>query len=192
MTTATISYNDGKVYLECDGNPVVITIDYEGVVEATSMLPNGFIIQEKNNRIIIIRLVADQFPELLFEYKGSFKIKKTDLYNNTIRITALSKTKTHQFYRIQDNWNQLNSSWSEYYDDYYFGQIRTRKTNIVTKGLSSTSGGLALKDGTAYYGDVHLHSNGIFMTGGEHNEDSEMLYKKRRKRLIKKGITREI
>jgi hypothetical protein len=191
MTTATITYNDGKVYFECDGNPLAIMMQYEGRIDAKSLLPNGFIIQEKNNRIMILRLCSTQFPEVLFEYIGNFKIKRTDLYDNKNRITATSSTKTDQFYRIQDNWSQLNSTWSEYGDYYGNGQTSKIKTDIVTNNLKSTSGELFLKDGTAYYGDIHFHSNGTFMTGGEHNEDSQILYRKK-KRIIKNGIARKI
>ena len=55
MTKAKITYFDGKVYLECDGNPLAIKISYEGIFNAKSLLPNGFIIQEKNQTIIILK-----------------------------------------------------------------------------------------------------------------------------------------
>lgn len=195
MTTAKITYNDGKVHLECDGEPLAITIEYDGIIEAKSLLPNGFIIQEKRNKIMILRLCKKKFPKILFEYVGRFRIKKTDLYDINNKITALSTKKTDQFYRIKDNWEELNSNWGVYSDLYYHKGDRTSalfsKTDIVTNNLKSTSGNLFLKDGTAYYGDVHLHSNGTFMTGGEHNEDSKILYKKK-KRIIKNGIARKI
>ena len=191
MTKAKITYIDGKVHLECDGNPLAIKINYEGVIEAKSLLPNGFIIQEKNQTIIILRLVNTQFPEALFEYKGNFKIKRSDLYDRRNRITALSTTKTDQFYRIKDTWNQLNSKWNEYSSHYRYLETYKRRTNIVTNNLKSTSGNLFLKDGATYTGDVHFHSGGTFMTGAEHSEDSQKLYRKK-KRFIKNGIARKI
>tara|TARA_R100000664_G_C2757384_1_gene145601 strand:- start:2040 stop:2618 length:579 start_codon:yes stop_codon:yes gene_type:complete len=192
MTSATITYNDGAVYLECDGNPLVIKISYEGKISAESALPSGFIIQEKNNVMLIIRMVDVQFPEHLFNYVGSFKIKRADLYNKEMRITANFKTNTHYFYKIRDNWEQMNSQWSEYYEGYEYGQSEKRRTDIVTNNLESKSGSLVLKDGTPYYGDVHFHSNGRFMTGAKHNKDSKLLYKKKKKRIIKNGIARKI
>tara|TARA_Y100001963_G_C6747534_1_gene432405 strand:- start:24 stop:617 length:594 start_codon:yes stop_codon:yes gene_type:complete len=197
MTKAKITYFDGKVYLECDGNPLAIKISYEGIFNAKSLLPNGFIIQEKNQTIIILRLVNEEFPEALFEYSGRFRIKRADLYDRTNRITALSVEKTHRFYRVQDKWGELNSFWDEYSDDYsyYDSSVRfssrKRNTDIVTNNLESKSGKLFLKDGTPYYGGVHLHSNGTFMTGGEHSEDSQKLYRKKKK-FIKNGIARKI
>ena len=82
MTTAKITYNDGQVRLECDGNPLAIMIHYEGIIQATSNLPQGFIIKETKNRIMILRLSDQSFPEVLFEYEGRFKIIRSDLYNN--------------------------------------------------------------------------------------------------------------
>tara|TARA_R100001594_G_scaffold24520_1_gene48057 strand:+ start:5221 stop:5832 length:612 start_codon:yes stop_codon:yes gene_type:complete len=203
MTTAEITYNDGGVYLQCDGNPFVIMIRYEGVIDAESVLPNGFLIQEKNNIMAIIRLTTQEFPEHLFNYTGNFKIKKADLYDTQIKITATFKTNTHHFYRLRDNWDQLNSEWDSYTSDYdYFPEIisnegqsksfSANKTDIVTNNLQSTSGKLSLKDGTPYYGDIHFHSNGMFMTGAKHTEDSEVLYKRKKKRIIKNGIARKL
>ena len=157
MTNAKITYNDGQVHLECDGNPLAIMIHYEGLIEATSNLPEGFIIKESKKRIIILRL----------------------------------STKTDQFYRIKDKWNELNSTWSEYGSYYGYLSTAKRKTDIVTNNLKATSGNLFLKDGTIYYGDVHFHSDGTFMTGGVHNEDSQTLYRKK-KRFIKNGIARKL
>ena len=191
MTTAKITYNDGQVRLECDGNPLAIMIHYEGIIQATSNLPQGFIIKETKNRIMILRLSDQPFPEVLFEYEGSFKIIRSDLYNNRNRITALSTKKTDQYYRIKDKYTELNSKWVEYGDTYTYGDIGKRKTDIVTNNLRTTSGNLFLKDGTAYYGDVHFHSDGTFMTGGVHNEDSQTLYRKKKK-FIKNGIARKI
>lgn len=191
MTKAKITYNDGQVRLECDGNPLVIMIHYEGIIQATSNLPQGFIVSENKKRIVILRLSDKQFPEVLFEYEGRFKIIRSDLYNNRNRITALSTKKTDQYYRIKDKYTELNSKWVEYGDTYTYGDISKRKTDIVTNNLRATSGNLFLKDGTAYYGDVHFHSDGTFMTGGVHNEDSQILYRKKKK-FIKNGIARKL
>jgi len=191
MTTAKITYNDGQVRLESDGNPLAIMIHYEGIIQATSNLPQGFIIKESKKRIMILRLSEQPFPEVLFEYEGRFKIIRSDLYNNRNRITALSTKKTDQYYRIKDKYTELNSKWTEYGDTYTYGDIGKRKTDIVTNNLRTTSGNLFLKDGTAYYGDVHFHSDGTFMTGGVHNEDSQILYRKKKK-FIKNGIARKI
>ena len=150
-----------------------------------------FIIKETKNRIMILRLSDQPFPEVLFEYEGRFKIIKSDLYNNRNRITALSTKKTDQYYRIKDKYTELNSKWVEYGDTYTYGDISKRKTDIVTNNLRTTSGNLFLKDGTAYYGDIHFHSDGTFMTGGVHNEDSQRLYRKKKK-FIKNGIARKI
>ena len=191
MTKAKITYNDGQVRLECDGNPLIIMINYEGIIQATSNLPQGFIIKETKNRIMILRLSDQPFPKVLFEYEGRFKIIRSDLYNNRNRITALSTKKTDQYYRIKDKYTELNSKWVEYGDTYTYGDISKRKTDIVTNNLRATSGNLFLKDGTAYYGDVHFHSDGTFMTGGVHNEDSQILYRKKKK-FIKNGIARKL
>ena len=191
MTSGTISYYDGNVYLESDGNPYAIDITYKGKIKGESKMPDGFLVQEKNNRILILRISDKQFPELLLSYNGNFKVLRADLYSETSRVTASLNANIHYPNRMSDNWNQLNSKWQEYGDSYFYGDPTTRKrTDIVTNNLKSTSGNLATKNGEEYYGDVHFHSEGYFMTGGVHTKDSVRLYHKNKKRIVKRKVIR--
>ena len=191
MTTGKISYYDGNVYFEADGNPYAIDIIYKGKINAESMLPNGFLIQEKNNRILILRMSHAQMPELLFTYTGEFRIRKADLYTENSRINASLDTNLHYPNRLSDNWVQLNSTWGEYSDEYAYGDpLNKKRTDIVTNNIESTSGALVLKDGTPYLGGVHFHSEGYFMTGSHHTKDSVRLYHKNKKRIVKRKVIR--
>ena len=191
MTTGQIDYRDGNVTLESDGNPFVVDIFYQGRIEAVSQLPSGFMIVEKKNRIFILRISDTQFPNLLFTYNGYFKIKQVSLYSETSKINADVSTLIHTPEKIEDNYSQLNSKWGEYSDSYFYGeQAPSKKTDIVTNNLKTTSGNLTFRDGTKYYGDVHFHSEGYFMTGATHNEDSVRLYEVNKKTIVKKKIIR--
>tara|TARA_Y100000590_G_C15738963_1_gene1019560 strand:- start:896 stop:1501 length:606 start_codon:yes stop_codon:yes gene_type:complete len=191
MTSGTISYYDGNIYLESDGNPYAVDITYKGKIKGESMLPDGFLIQEKNNRIFILRLSDKEFPNLLFSYNGNFKILKADLYSKTSRVTASLSANINEYNKITDSWSQLNSKWEEYGDSYYYGDSVTRKrTDIITNNLKSVSGNLVDKNGEEYYGDVHFHSEGYFMTGGVHTKDSVRLYHKNKKRIVKRKVIR--
>ena len=56
----------------------------------------------------------------------------------------------------------------------------------MQNNLTTDTGNLFLRDGTAYMGDYHLYSSGRAMSGKEYSEDSEVLYRKKRKIRIKK------
>ena len=189
MTHATISYYDGNVYLESDGNPIAIEIYYKGKISGSSSMPSGFLIFAKNGKIIIIRLEDKPFPEFLFKYSGALKIKRAMVYGATERVAASISWVDHRWRYMKDHkWDLATSSWEKYSaEDVVLGSkvasnaISKIKTKIITNNIKSTSGNLVLKNGTPYYGDVHFHSDGYFMTGSVLTKDSKRLY-------IKKGI----
>ena len=75
ITQAKISYYSGELYLKTNGNPLLVDISYKGKIVAESNMPDGCIVLEKSNRIIIMRFNSNQMPEHIFTYRGNFKIK---------------------------------------------------------------------------------------------------------------------
>ena len=186
MTHATLTYYDGNVYLKTDGNPLAVEIDYKGLFNGESSLPNGFILTGNKGKILIIRMVDQQFPESLFSYLGEFSPKKVVLYQKDFKLTGKIDTPDYRWAYMSkstNNWNLETSYWQSFrqtstgnFDDNV--PIGKNKTNIITNNIKSVSGNLVTRDGKPYYGDVHYHSAGYFMTGGTHSEDSVRLYRK--------------
>ena len=191
MTTGKIDYRNGEVTYESDGNPFVIDIFYEGKIKALSNLGDKFLITEKKNRIFILRLANVEFPEKLFTYNGKFKINKVFMYEENLKVTAEVTSLIHHYDKLNANYTNLHNEWNDYQDEYRYGEdVFRKKTDIVTNNLKTVSGNLVLADGTQYIGDVHFHSEGYFMTGAEHNEDSVRLYEINKKRIVKNKIIR--
>ena len=188
LTTATAKYYSGNLYIEKDGEAIAVDIHYIGIISGTSNLPQGYMIADNNERMLILRMTEDSMPEHILSYEGEFILKRVELYNvNNKKITASIETFSAKHNEISDTWSQLNSNWVEYTGEHYYGQsYRGKKSNIVQNNLTTDTGNLFLRDGTAYMGDYHLYSSGRAMSGKEYSEDSEVLYRKKRKIRIKK------
>ena len=199
MTYATLKIYDGNVFLETDGNPSVVEITYKGKFDAKSNLPDGFIQMAGKERLLILRLSDKEFPENLFSYNGYFEAEKVVLYKDKTRLTGNIEVPDSRWNYLSKStspenfWNISNGFWQNYSDYRHYGGVEAierklngRFTDIVTNSIKSVSGNLVTKDGEPYYGDVHYHSAGYFMTGGVHNEDSVRLYTKNRIRITRR------
>jgi len=195
MTNATLEVYDGGVSLKVNGNPVVVEILYKGRFEGKSVLPNGFVFIGNKGRILILRTVDQQFPELLFTYKGEFSPIKSSLYEKDLRITAKINVPNYKWQyqsKSENTWNLETSTWQSYRNNFnqevepIQRKVDGGFADIVTNNIKSVSGNLVTKDGEPYYGDVHFHSGGYFMTGGVHNEDSVRLYRKNGIRITRR------
>ena len=187
MTHATLKIYGGSVYLETDGNPLVVEIRYKGVFKGESNLPNGFIMTGNKGKILIIRMVSQPFPEDLFSYSGGFNAKRVVLYENNLKLTGKIEVATNRWGTLLEDtntWNSETTNWQNYADSRYYSQeigpprLNKKHSYIVTNNIKSVSGNLVTKDGEPYYGDVHYHSDGYFMTGVSYSEDSARLYTK--------------
>ena len=193
MTHATLKTYNGNVTLTTDGNPLVVEITYKGSFGGISDLPNGFILTGGRGKILIIRMVDQEFPENLFSYSGSFLAKKVVLYEKKVKLTGKVEVITNRWQTLlaeTNTWEAEGGTWQNYGDNRIAGKHndlpkppRTQISNIMTNNIKSVSGNLITKDGEPYYGDVHYHSAGYFMTGGTHSEDSVRLYRKNRIRI---------
>tara|TARA_R100000808_G_scaffold24997_1_gene60305 strand:- start:1102 stop:1707 length:606 start_codon:yes stop_codon:yes gene_type:complete len=197
MTNATLKVYGGDVSLNVDGNPLAVEILYRGVFEGESKLPNGFLSTGNKGRIIIIRMTQQQFPESLFSYRGEFSPKRITVYKENFKLVGKIDVPSYKWQhqtKTTNTWNSESSNWQNYYEQNPNNLWQTdaeaikRKadggfTEIITNNIKSVSGNLVTKDGEPYYGDVHFHSGGYFMTGATHSEESVRLYRKNRIRI---------
>ena len=193
---AIISLYDGGMYLNSPFNPVVVDISYEGRIEAESALPSGFLITERNIRIMILRLSNNEMPDEIFSYIGDFKITRARAYKSDGSSVYASVDKiSHKYRDVSDNWNQLNNNWVLYgsgdnfrtiENDNYTRVITSRKSKIITNNLHTDSiGNLYLSEGRVYKGDVNYDSSYGFYTGSSRKRESTPL-KRLRKRIVSK------
>ena len=188
MTHATLKTSSGNVTLITDGNPLAVEITYKGRFGGISDMPNGFIVTGGRGKVLIIRMVDQQFPEKLFSYSGEFQAKKVVLYEKKIKLTGKVEVITNRWQTLladTNTWGSETSTWRSYnnnkryiQDNDIYNTVRGT-SNIITNNIRSASGNLATKDGEPYYGDAHYHSAGYFMTGAVYSEDSAKLYRKK-------------
>ena len=91
---------------------------------------------------------------------------------------------------IEGDFDKMTQYWEGFSS--YHEKTDILYTNIVKKDLISNDGEFYFSDSTPYQGDYHQHSDGQAMTGSEHTEESEPIYRKSSKDKIfkpRKGIS---
>jgi hypothetical protein len=184
ITQSKISYYDGELCLKTNGNPTLVDISYRGIIRAESNMPDGFIVLEKRNRIIIIRFNQNQMPEHIFSYDGTFKIKTARVYDGSgasilSEIDKLSHKWGHMI-KTNNTWNLSSSTWESHYEnDKYINKNKfnrpMKKSVIMNNNLSSSMGEFYLPDGSLYSGSINYDSRGFFRTGSSKTKDSVSL-----------------
>ena len=184
ITQSKISYYDGELCLKTNGNPPLVDISYTGKIRAESNMPDGFIVLEKRNRIIIIRFNQNQMPEHIFSYDGTFKIKTARVYDGSgasilSEIDKLSHKWGHMI-KTNNTWNLSSSTWESHYEnDKYINKNKfnrpMKKSVIMNNNLSSSMGEFYLPDGSLYSGSINYDSRGFFRTGSSKTKDSVSL-----------------
>ena len=203
ITQAKISYYDGDLCLRTNGNPILVDISYKGKIVAESNMPDGFIVLEKSNRIIIMRFNNNQMPEHIFSYIGDFKIKIAKVYGKSgAGVVSEIDTLSHKWANMagaNDSWGSLTSTWESYSENGKFSmkpigsrrklgrkRINSKKSVIINNNLSSSMGKFYLPDGSIYNGNINYDSRGIFSTGSSKTKDSITLAPEDKKIKLRK------
>ena len=120
---------------------------------------------------------------VLFREKKNKKERK----KKKLKLTGKVEVITNRWQTLladTNTWGSETSTWRSYSDNKTYIQdndlpnLSRKHSNIMTNNIKVASGNLATKDGEPYYGDVHYHSDGYFMTGVSYSEDSARLYTK--------------
>ena len=98
----TINCDDGECYLKSSSGVSGIEINFEGQAKITPQLPEGWILQGNNNKLIIFSLQKKTIEnQMLFIYEGFMKItsviacnNKSERYNETFNKSAEDALKT--------------------------------------------------------------------------------------------------
>ena len=102
---ATISCEQGECAIDSEVDIMGIQIHFQGKAEITPQLPEGWILQGNNNKMLIFSLSGVAIKkQTLFTYKGKINISNVILSDKDAnKVTCGSKTS-------RDDWeNQLNN-----------------------------------------------------------------------------------
>ena len=112
---ATISCEQGECSLDSEVEIMGIQIHFQGKAEITPELPEGWILQGNNNKMLMVSLSGVAIKkQTLFTYKGKINIANVILSDKDAnKVTCGSKTSRDDW---QSQYNQLDSdatNWDE-------------------------------------------------------------------------------
>ena len=103
--TGNLNIGKKNVSIDTDINYQAIEIEYIGTINISSLLPNNYIVNNGNNKIIIVKMVKDDnILNDLFSYRGMAIITKCKIVTEDLN--------THNLYVNKSNlelWNTLES-----------------------------------------------------------------------------------
>ena len=173
-------HRKNEIAINCGNiqDPAAITINYRGKMVAESMLPNDWMFRVNSSKIMLISL-GESIPELLMNYKGAIKILGATIVTRSLESYSL---------RVEiediDYWNNITSEFDT--TNAYWGAFNSYHeripdlayTSMIQNNLLASPGEFFFRDGKPYNGDYHMHGDFQSMTGAEHSEESEFIYRK--------------
>ena len=129
---AIIIADNGICSLEADVGVMGIQLKFKGTAQITPELPEGWILQGNNNKIIMFTLQSNPIQnQTLFSYKGSIKITNMIISND--KGERLSERITRNY----SNWGSQSfdfsvdtSSWEDYKDTKRVGKVKKTTYNL--------------------------------------------------------------
>ena len=175
-----IYHRKNEIAVDCTDveNISAIDIYYSGTMYAESSLPNDWQIFSNKSRIMCLSL-GDSVPELLLEYSGKIRISGATFIDK-----SLKKHNVGIVVEDIDYWEKSLSKWAtndqnwEVLGNIHESSRGLNHTSIITNNLLAKNGEFFFFDGTPYEGSYHQHGDGQAMTGEEHSEESEFIYRK--------------
>tara|TARA_R100000655_G_scaffold104286_1_gene151375 strand:+ start:5655 stop:6314 length:660 start_codon:yes stop_codon:yes gene_type:complete len=174
-----ITYGNGEVLF--DGNAKGFELRYKGTIRITNS-PDNLFLSANKNKIIGVMLDGTDMPSELFNYVGKLRVlscksvKGNDLQGEEITLQGVD-------YWELDNekWEDDGSLWGTRNGTYLVGSEQTfNKHSIVVNNNIKTQfeGQYEYSDGTPVPANelIHIHADGVTMTGGVHTEDSVEIY----------------
>ena len=177
---AKLYYGNGSCTIE--GSEIRgVQIHYKGAIKIEDKTSDAFVINHKNNGIMVFPIGEGTLNEL-FDYTGEFKITSVIVAGNVGQRVSTT------IHRVMDYTELLNTNAedmttkSEDLSSTHVSGRRVTKTilkqpTLNNRHTSKHNTELYLQDGTKYDGYYHIHlADNASMTGIEHTEDSLDLY----------------
>tara|TARA_R110000824_G_scaffold73222_4_gene186549 strand:- start:4335 stop:4964 length:630 start_codon:yes stop_codon:yes gene_type:complete len=184
-----ITYGNGEVLF--DGSSQGFEMRYKGTIRITNS-PDNLFLSANKNKIIGIMLDGTDMPQELFNYIGELRVLSCKTaQNNTMGRERISLQGVDYWELDKEKWEDDGSLWGTRDGTYLIGgKQRFNKHSIVVNNNIKTQseGQYQYSDGTPVPANelIHIHADGVTMTGGVHTKDSVQIYPPK----DRKGITR--
>ena len=188
-----ITYGNGEVLF--DGSAKGFEMRYKGSITIINS-PDNLFLSANKLKIIGVMLDGSDIPQELFNYIGEFRILSCkSAQNNTMQRERITSQGIDYWELDREKWEDDGSLWGTRGGTYLVGsKQRFHKSKIVVNNNIRTQ-----LEGQYKYGNntpvpanelIHIHADGVTMTGGVHTEDSVQIYPpKDRKPITRRQIS---
>ena len=174
-----LTYGNGEVLF--DGVAQGFELKYKGTITITNS-PDNLFISANKKKIVGVMLDGSDMPSELFNYEGELRMLSCKVVQgNQLNRSRIILQGVDYWELDSGKWEDDNSLWGTRNGTYLVGRKqRYNKHNIVVNNNIKTQ-----FDGQYTYGDgtpvpanelIHIHADGVAMTGGVHTEDSVQIY----------------
>ena len=185
-----VTYGNGEVLF--DGSANGFEIRYKGSIKIRRSPDNLFIVANRNS-IKGVMLDDSDLPQKLFNYVGELRLLSCKSARGGVKERESISLQGVDYWELDnEKWEDDGSLWGTRNGTYLVGRKqRFNKKSIVVNNNIRTKA-----EGEFVYGDgspvaanelIHIHADGIAMTGGVHTKDSVNIYPPK----DRKGITRQ-
>ena len=188
-----ITYGNGECLF--DGSAKGFEMRYKGSITIINS-PDNLFLSANKLKIIGVMLDGSDIPQELFNYIGEFRILSCkSAQNNTMQRERIALQGIDYWELDREKWEDDGSLWGTRGGTYLVGsKQRFHKSKIVVNNNIRTQ-----LEGQYKYGNntpvpanelIHIHADGVTMTGGVHTEDSVQIYPpKDRKPITRRQIS---
>ena len=185
-----ITYGNGEVLF--DGYAKGFEMRYKGSITITDS-PDNLFLSANKNKIVGVMLDGSDMPQELFNYVGEFRVLSCkSVQGNTLEREIITLQGVDYWELDYEKWEDDGSEWGTRNGTYLVGsEQRFNKHSIVVNNniKTQTEGQYQYKDGSPVPANelIHIHADGVTMTGGVHTKDSVQIYPPK----DRKSITRQ-
>ena len=185
-----ITYGNGEGLF--DGSAKGFEMRYKGSITITDS-PDNLFLSANKNKIVGVMLDGSDMPQELFNYVGEFRVLSCkSVQGNTLEREIITLQGVDYWELDYEKWEDDGSEWGTRNGTYLVGsEQRFNKHSIVVNNniKTQTEGQYQYKDGSPVPANelIHIHADGVTMTGGVHTKDSVQIYPPK----DRKSITRQ-
>lgn len=172
-----ITYGEGKVLF--DGAAKAFQIKYKGTIRITDS-PDKLFIKADRNTIKGIMIDGSNMPQELFSYVGELRLLSAKAGSNALEKELITLQGVDYWELDQEKWEDDGSLWGTRDGTYLVGSRQRYNAHdiVVNNNLKTQySGQFYYPDGKPVpaHQPIHIHSDGIVMSGAVHTETSVTL-----------------
>ena len=174
-----ITYGNGEVLF--DGQAKGFQMIYKGIIKI-NYSPNNLFLVANENKITGFMIDSTDMPQKLFNYIGEFRVLSCEsVQNNSLENESIILQGVDYWELDDEKWEDDGSLWGTREGTYLKGskQRFNKHSIVINKNIKTqTEGQYQFANGNPVPANqlIHIHADGVAMTGGVHTKDSVQIY----------------